>query len=143
VGSSPTRPTVQVCDLRKRLIKGADSGLWVNGLNPLLATSTAVGAAEVHDALTWVDVWGQGRGEPDSSVGTGLGRPSWDADGTQGEGKGLLRWPCPGMNSGVGVMPGEMAVAAPGSLPLHVLTEGDGAGASVRPVRVRPAGRQA
>ncbi|GHI01786.1 hypothetical protein Scel_84310 [Streptomyces cellostaticus] len=38
----PPAPPRQVSDLRKRLSGAADSGLWANGLNPLLASSVVL-----------------------------------------------------------------------------------------------------
>ena len=60
VGSSPTRPTMHPCDLRKRLIWGADSGRWSTGLNPLLVSSTPLPSALVEVALTCADVSAHG-----------------------------------------------------------------------------------
>jgi hypothetical protein len=73
VGSSPTRPTVQVCDLRKRLSRGADSGLWVNGLNPLLVSSTDPRALRSTPRTTppaWTSAWPSPRRCSDRSTGT-------------------------------------------------------------------------
>jgi hypothetical protein len=93
-GASPTRPAVQASELRKRLIGGADSGLWANGLNPLLVTSPAHEPAGVHDALTWADAWVHGRGEPWSSTCAGSVRTSGDAGGTQGMGRAVCGPTC-------------------------------------------------
>lgn len=50
--ASPTRPTLHACDLRKRLSGRADSGLSVNGLNPLLVSSTPLPVELVRTILT-------------------------------------------------------------------------------------------
>jgi len=60
VGSSPTRPTVDSCDLRKRLIWGANSGRWSTGLNPVLVSSTPLPSPLVEVTLTCADVSAHG-----------------------------------------------------------------------------------
>jgi hypothetical protein len=105
---------VQASDLRKRLIGHADSGLWVNGVNPLPVSSTALPPAAVRTVLTCTDVLARGRGSRRMWPLRVAGRPIRDAGRTQGIGSGCLGAILPDTSVvGGGVAAGDQGAARP------------------------------